>query len=108
MVRKWASFAFGIALIAALGLTAAQTQRLKAPGAPLTFCHPCEPAPAAIKAAGISDAVLPIAFTLRGPGAEVPASLVCVSVVSSALRPILPPALRAFPPSWRRPPPAHS
>jgi hypothetical protein len=106
MVRKCASVAFGLALIVALGF--AMAHALKTPGASTGFSAPCEPASPAFKAASELKAVSTIDSTYAAENAEASAGIVRRSCVETVARAILPPAPRAFPPLFHRPPPANS
>src|ERR1035437_421111 len=108
MVRKWASFAFGLALIVVLGFAMAHAHALKNPGASTGFSTPCEPASPAFKAAGESKAVSTIDSTYAAENAEGPAGVVRRYCVETVARATAPPAPRAFPPLFHRPPPANS
>ena len=108
MVRKCASFAFGLTLIVVFGFAMVHSHALKIPGASTGFSTPCEPASPAFKAASESKAVSTNDSTYAAENAEGPASVVrryCVETVAPA---IAPPAPRAFPPLFHRPPPANS
>ena len=108
MVRKCASFAFGLALIVVLGFAIARAHALKIPGASTGFSTPCEPASPAFKAASESKAVSTIDATYAAENAEARAGVVRRSYVETVARAITPPAPRAFPPLFHRPPPANS
>jgi len=108
MVRKWASFALGLALIMALGFAMAHAHTLKTPGAPTSFSVPCEPASLVFKVASELKAVSPIDSTCAAEKAEASAAIARVSYLETVARAIPPPAPRAFPPLFRRPPPANS
>src|SRR5262245_20090546 len=73
MVRKFASFAFGWALILALGFAMAHAHPLKAPGSSIAFSNPCLPASPAFKATSESKVVSTIASTFPAENAEAPA-----------------------------------
>ena len=108
MVRKCASFAFGWALIVALGFAIAHSHALKIPGASNGFSAPCEPASPVFKAASALKAVSTIDSADAANNAEVSAGAVRRSCVETVARVITPPASRAFPPLFHRPPPANS
>ena len=108
MVRKCASFAFGLALIVALGFAMAHANPLKAPGGSTGFSTPCEPAPPSFKATSESKVVSTIDSTFAAENAGGPAGVVRGSRVEAVSRPILPPAPAAYPPLLHRPPPANS
>ncbi len=76
MVRKCATFAFGLALIAVLGFAGAHAHALKIPGASIDFSAPCEPASPAFKASSESKAVSTIDSTHATVSAEGPACVV--------------------------------
>jgi len=106
MVRKCASFAFGLALIVALGFAMAHAQPLKAPGGCTGFCTPCEPASPAFKATSESKVVSTIDSSSAAENAGVPAGVVRGSRVEAVSRSIPPPAPRSYSPLLHRPPPA--
>ena len=108
MVRKCASFAFGLALIVALGFAMAHANPLKAPGGSTGFSTPSEPAPPSFKATSESKVVSTIDSTFAAENAGGPAGVVRGSRVEAVLRPILSPAPAAYPPLLHRPPPANS
>ena len=108
MVRKCASFAFGLALIVALGFAMAHAQPLKAPGGSTGFCTPCEPASPAFKATSELKVVSTIDSTSAAENGGAPAGVVRGSRVEAVSRWIPPPAPRAYPPLLHRPPPANS
>lgn len=105
MVRKCASFAFGLALIVALGFAMAHAQPLKAPGGSTGFSTPCEPASPSFKATSESKVVSTIDSTFAAENAGTPAAVVRGSRVETLSRAIPPPA---YPPLLHRPPPANS
>ena len=108
MVRKCASFAFGLVLIGALGFAMAQAHPLKAPGGSTGFSTPCEPASPAFKATSESKVVSTIHSTLAAENAGAPTGVVRGSRVE-AVSPSIPlPAPEAYPPLLHRPPPANS
>src|ERR1017187_913805 len=107
MVRRCASFAFGLALIVVLGFAMAHARALKIPDASTGFSAPCEPASPAFKASE-SKAVSTIDSTYAAENAEGPAGVVRRNCVETVGRATAPPAPRAFPPLFRRPPPANS
>ena len=108
MVRKCASFAFGLALIVALGFAMAHAHPLKAPGGSTGFSIPCEPASPAFKATSESKVVSTIGSTYAADNGGAPAGVVRGSRVEAVSRSIAPPAPRAYPPLLHRPPPANS
>ena len=108
MVRKCASFAIGLTLIVVLGFAMAHAHALKIPGASTGFSTPCEPASPAFKAASESTAVSTIDSTYAAEKAEGPAGVVRGYCVETVARATVPPAPRAFPPLFDRPPPANS
>jgi hypothetical protein len=108
MVRKCADVAFGLALIVALGFAMAHAHALKTPGASNGFSAPCEPASPVFKAASELKAVSTIDSTYASENAEASAGVVRRFCVETVARAILPPAPRAFPPLFHRPPPANS
>jgi hypothetical protein len=108
MVRKCASFAFGLALIVALGFAMAHAHPVKAPGGSTGFSTPCEPASPAFNAASGSKVVSTIDSTFVAEDAGVPAGAVRGSRVEAVSRSIPPQAPGAYPPLLHRPPPANS
>ena|SRR5947209_1712907 len=107
MVRKCATFAFGLALIVALGFAIAHAHVLRVPDGSCDFSAPCEPASVAFKAANESNAVS-IDSTFAAGNAEVTAGVVRTFLVETVARVVPPPAPLAFPPLLHRPPPANS
>ena len=107
MVRKCASFAFGLALIVALSFAMAHAHPLKAPGGSTSFSTPCEPASPAFKATGESKVVSTIESTCAAENAKTPACVVPGSRVETA-RALPPAAPRSYPPLLHRPPPTNS
>src|ERR1039458_5930474 len=105
MVRKCASFAFGLALIVALGFAMAHAHPLKAPGGSTGFSTPCEPASAAVKAASKSKVVAMIDWPSAAENAGAPGGVVRGSRVEAVSRSIPPQAPVAYPPLLHRPPP---
>jgi hypothetical protein len=108
MVRKCASFAFGLALIVALGFAMVHVHPLKAPGGSAGFSTPCEPASPAFKATSESKVVSTIDPIFVAENAGAPAGTVRGSYVEAVSRWIPPPAPGAYPPLLHRPPPANS
>ena len=108
MVRKCASFAFGLALMVALGFAMALAHPLKAPGGHTGFSTPCEPASPAFKATSELKLVSTIERTFAAENAGAPAAVVRGSRVEAVPRAIPPLAPGAYPPSLHRPPPANS
>lgn len=108
MVRKCASFAFGLALIVALGFAMAHAQPLKAPGGSTGFSTPCEPAPPAFKATSESKLVSTIDSTFAAENAGAPAGVAAGSRVEAVSRSNPPQVPGAYPPLLHRPPPAPS
>ena len=108
MVRKCASFAFGLALIVALGFAMTHAHPLKAPGASIGFSTPCEPASPAFKATSESKVGSAFDSTFAAENAGAPARVVRASRVEAVSRPILPPAPASYAPLLHRPPPANS
>lgn len=107
MVRKCASFAFGLALIMALGFAMAHAHPLKAPGDSTGFSTPCEPALPTLKATGEAK-VVSIDLNFAAGSAEAAAGLVKGSHLEALWRPIPCPAPWTYAPLWHRPPPANS
>lgn len=108
MLRKCASFAFGLALIVALDFAMAYAHPLKAPGGSTGFSTPCEPASPAFKAASEARLVSTIDSIFATENAVAPPGVVRRSRVEAVSRAILPLVPGAYPPLWHRPPPAHS
>ncbi len=108
MVRKFASFALGLALIVALGFATAHAYPLKAPGGSIGFSTPCLPTSPAFKAASESKVVSTIDSTFAAENAETPGCVMAGSRVETVSRAIPPPGPRAYPPLLHRPPPANS
>jgi hypothetical protein len=108
MVRKFGSFAFGWALIVALGFAMAHAHPLKAPGGSINFSAPCLPVSPAFKATSESKVVSTIDSTFAAENAEAPACVVPGSRVETVLRAIPLPAPHAYPPLLHRPPPPNS
>ena len=108
MVRKCASFAFGLALIVALGFAMAHARPLKASGGSTGFSTPYEPASPAFKATSEAKLVSTIDSTFAAEKAGAPAGVVGGSSVEAVSRSIPPQAPGAYPPLLHRPPPANS
>ena len=108
MVRKCASFGFGLALVVALGFAMVHAHPLKAAGGSTGFSTPCEPASPLFKAASESKVVSTIDSTFAAENAGAPAGVVRGSHVEAVSRSIPPPAPGAYPPLLHRPPPANS
>jgi hypothetical protein len=108
MVRKCATFAFGLALFVALGFAMAHAHPLKAPGASTGFSTPCEPASPAFKATTESNVVSTIGSTFAARNAGATVVVARGSRVKAVSRPIAPAAPRAYPPLLHRPPPSNS
>jgi hypothetical protein len=108
MVRKCASFAFGLALIVTLGFAMVQAHPLKVPGGSTGFSTPCEPASPAFKATSESKVVSTIGSTFAAENAGSPAGAVRGSRVEAVSRSMPPQAPGAYPPLLHRPPPANS
>ena len=108
MVRRCASWAFGLALIVALGFALAHACVLQGPGASTGFSTPCGPASPAITAGGESIAVLTVDVILPAGSAGAAVAIGCRASQESAASVILPAAPAAFPPLRHRPPPPHS
>ena len=93
MVRKCASFAFGLALIVALGFAMAHAQPLKAHGGSTGFSTPCEPASPASKATSALKVVSTIDSNSPAENAGAPTSVVRgsrVEAISSSIPPTAP------------------
>src|ERR1017187_3122058 len=108
MVRKCASFAFGLALIVVFGFAMAQAHALKIPGDSTGFSTPCEPASPAFKATSESKAVSMIDSTFAAENAGAPGGVVRGSRVAAVSRSLPPQAPVAYPPWLHRPPPVNS
>jgi len=108
MVRKCARFAFGLALVVVFGFAMAHAHALKVPGASIGFSTPCEPVSPAFKAASESKTVSTVDSTYAPENAEGPGGVVRGYCVETVARATAPPAPRAFPPLFHRPPPANS
>jgi hypothetical protein len=108
MVRKCASFALALALIAALGFAMAHVQSLKAPGGSTGFSTPCGPASTAFKATSEAKLVSTIDSTSAAEKGGALAVAVGGSSIKAVSRSIPIRVLRAYPPLLHRPPPANS
>jgi hypothetical protein len=108
VVRKFASFAFGLALIVAFGFAMAYAHPMKTPGGSTGFSTPCLPTSPSFKSTSESKVVSTIDSTFAAENAETPACVVPGSRVETVSRAIPPPAPRAYPPLLHRPPPANS
>ena len=108
MVRKCASFAFGLVLIGALGFAMLHAHPLKAPGGSTGFSTPYEPASPAFKATSESKVVSTIDSTFAAEKVGAPAGVVSGRRVEAVSRSIPSPASEAYPPLLHRPPPANS
>src|ERR1039458_2017331 len=108
MVRKCASFAFGLALIVALGFAMAHAHPLKTPGGSTGFSTPCEPASPAFKATSESKVVSMIDSTFAAENAGAPRGVARGPGGDAASRSIPPQAPVAYPPLLHRPPPVNS
>lgn len=108
MVRKFASFAFGLSLIVAIGFAMAHAHPLKALGDSIGFSTPNLPASPAFRAANESKVVSTIDSTFAAENAETPGCVVSGSRVEAVSRAIPSPAPRAYHPLLHRPPPANS
>ena len=108
MVRKCASFAFGLALIVALGFAMVHPHPLKALGGSTGFSTPCEAASPAFKATSESKVVSTIdsAFATENAGAQ--AGAVREPRIQAVSWSIPPQAPGTYPPLLHRPPPANS
>ncbi len=108
MVRKCASFAFGLGLMVALGFAMAHAQPLNVPGASTGFSTPCEPASPTIKATSEPQAVSTADSVLFSEDAGAPVVVARGFRVEVVSRPTPPSAPSAFPPLLHRPPPARA
>jgi hypothetical protein len=88
MVRKCASLAFALVLIAALGFGTAHAKPLKVPCTSNSFSALCEPASRVFKVAGESKSALPVESTFAAENAEVPAGAVRLSRLEAVARAI--------------------
>ena len=107
MVRKCASFAFALALIAALGFAIMHAHALKISGS-AGFSAPCEPASAAFKAPHDSRAISTVEATFGAERTEMSGGVVWTSRVEIVAGIVSDTAPRTFPPLLHRPPPANS
>ena len=108
MVRRCASFVFGLALIVALGFAMAYAHPLKAPLGATGFSTPCLSAPPAFKATSESKTVSTIDSSFAAENAGAPAGVVRGSGVEAVSWSIPPQAMGTYPPLLHRPPPANS
>jgi hypothetical protein len=108
MFRKCASFAFGLALMVAVGLALARSHALKIPSGSNGFSASCEPASPLFKAASELQAVSTIDATYTPESANASPGVVRKSCLEMVARANTPPAPWAFPPLFHRPPPANS
>lgn len=108
VVRKCASFAFGLALVVALGFEMTHPHPLKASSVSTGFSTPCVPASPAFKATSESKVASTFDSTFAAETAGAPARVGRASRVEPVSWPILPPALAAYPPLLHRPPPTNS
>jgi hypothetical protein len=108
MVRKCASFAFGVLLILAVAFAVGHAHPLKAPGVSIGFSTPCEPASPAFHAPSESRVVSTLDSTFTAENAGAPATAVSRSRIAATSRSIPPQAPVTYPPSLHRPPPANS
>jgi hypothetical protein len=107
MVRKCASFAFALALIAALGFAIMHAHTLKSSGS-VGFSAPCEPASAACKAPDQSRAISTVEATFGAETTETSGGVVWTSRVETVAAIVSDTAPRTFPPLLHRPPPTNS
>lgn len=105
MVRKFASFAFGLALILVLGFAMAHAQPLKGPGDSTGFSTSCELASPAFKATSESRAVSPIDSIFARENAGTPTGVLGQSFAAVVSWSIPPQASGFYPPLLHRPPP---
>ena len=108
MVGKWASYAFGLMLIVALGFGLAHAKPLKAPGASTGFSTPCELVSPAFKATSESKVVSAIDSIFVAKNAGAPTGLVRESRLETGQGWIPLPPPGTYPPLFHRPPPAKS
>jgi hypothetical protein len=108
MIRRCASFAFGLVLVVALGLAIAHAHPLKGPGGSTSFATPCVPASPAFKATSESKVVSTIDSTFATENAGASAGVVRESGIQAVSWSIPPQAPRAYAPLLHRPPPANS
>jgi len=108
MLRKWASIAFGLAVVIALGIAMAQACPAQPLGSASGFSSPCEPASPAFQAASATIAVSTLDSTYALESVAGAVCLVGRHGGVAAERAAVPPAPRTFPPLFRRPPPQHS
>jgi len=105
MVRRFARFAFGLALMVTLGFAMAHAHPLKVPGGPIGFSTPCEPASPAVYAASEARVVSTVAstFAVENAGAVVRASQGFRSAAESRAVPLQ--GVELYSPLFKRPPP---
>ena len=108
MFRKCATFAFGLALIVALGFEIAHAQVTKAAVDSRDFSAPCEPVSLAFKATGKSKAISTSDSTFASGNAVAPADAVRRYRLKTVTEAIPRSAPLAFPPLLHRPPPSNS
>ena len=105
MVRRFASFVFGLALVAVLGLAMAHVQPLKAPGDSAGFATSCELGSTAFKATSESKALSTIDSICARENAGTPSGVWGRSIVAVVSWSIPPQASGSYAPLLRRPPP---
>jgi hypothetical protein len=108
MIRKYATFAFGLALIVALGLTIVPARSLKSAPRFTACSNPCDPALPAFQDSTESKAVSTIDATFAVQNARVTARLTGASPIEAVVRPLPPSVPSAYPPTLHRPPPFNS
>ena len=105
-MRKGVSFAFGVALIVALGYAVSHAHALKVSDS-IGFSAPCAPASQSFKAAAEAKHVSTTDSTFAAKRAGASAVVARTSGLATAAWAILLPAPQAFPPLLHRPPPAN-
>lgn len=108
MVRKCASFVFGLSLLVVIGFVMSHAHPLRVPGGSTGFSTPCQPASPAFKATGESKVVSTLDSTFAAENAEAAAGVVRGSRVGTVSQAIPSPVPGAYPPLFHRPPPANS
>ena len=105
-MRRGVSFAFGVALIVALGYAVSHAHALKVSDS-IGFSAPCAPASQAFKAAAEAKHVSTTDSTFAAKRAGAPAVVGRRSGFATVARTIPLPTPQVFPPLWHRPPPAN-
>jgi len=108
MVRKYATFAFGLALIVALCLTMVPAHSLKSAPRFTACSNPCDPALPAFQDTTESKVVSTVDATFAVENARATARISGASRMETVLPPLPPSAPAAYPPALHRPPPFNS